>query len=303
MCRGRSMSCSTNSVPSPNAACRLAGATGERLGELAGAVDQADAPTAAAGGRLEHHRVADRLGHGARPRRPWPPRRRCRRRSACRAMRPARGRWTLSPNRASTSGDGPTNVSPAAAQRRGERGVLGEEAVAGVHAVAAGVDARRGPARRCRGRRRPRRPGPPMRTASVARRVCSARSSTSEYTATDVMPSGVGGPGDADGDLTTVGDQHSLQSSHVALSSGVRTLGGATATVIASRTRRTRLGRRPASRRGGDPLVDETTPARPGAASRCPGRTSWNVAQIEARAPTAAVARARSSSISTRPIM
>ena len=68
----------------------------------------------------------------------------------------------------STSGDGPTNVMPASAQRRGERGVLGEEPVAGMDRVGAGLGGElRGPGR-CRGRRRRRR-----RRASGTRRPCA----------------------------------------------------------------------------------------------------------------------------------
>ena len=98
---------------------RLAAAALERLGHVAGAVHGAHAAPAAAGRRLEHHRVADLARRlraassavatalGAARARP-----------GCRATGPARGRATLSPNSASASGDGPTNVMPAAAQRR-----------------------------------------------------------------------------------------------------------------------------------------------------------------------------------------
>ncbi|MFT3855593.1 MAG: hypothetical protein QM733_23120 [Ilumatobacteraceae bacterium] len=44
---------------------RLAGAAGERLGQLAVAVDAADAAATTAGRGLEHHRVADLAGDGA----------------------------------------------------------------------------------------------------------------------------------------------------------------------------------------------------------------------------------------------
>ena len=156
---------------------RLAAAALERLGQLLGAVHGAHAAPAAAGRRLEHHRVADLVGG---------PRRVGRRRHRAGAAGDAPGRRcdaasaraaTLSPNRASVSGRGPMNAMPGRRAALGERGVLGQEPVAGVHAVAAGLDRRRDDGLDVEvggdriGRRRRARGG------SVVTRVCSERSS------------------------------------------------------------------------------------------------------------------------------
>ena len=79
---------------------------------------RAHAAPAAAGRRLQHHRVAELVGDrgrglGARQRRM-----RCRARSERPATGRARAPRTLSPNSASVSGRGPTKARPSARQRR-----------------------------------------------------------------------------------------------------------------------------------------------------------------------------------------
>ncbi len=66
MWRGRATSFSTNTEPSPNAARRLAPAAGEGRGHLVVPATRAHAATAAARGRLQHHRIADRCGSADR---------------------------------------------------------------------------------------------------------------------------------------------------------------------------------------------------------------------------------------------
>ena len=109
---------------------------------LVGSRDGAHAAAAAAGRRLEHHRVAELAGASAA--------------ASADATAPAlpattgmpsdsrqrRGRATLSPNRASVVGRRADEREAGGGAALGERGVLGEEAVAGVDAVAAGRDAR-----------------------------------------------------------------------------------------------------------------------------------------------------------------
>ena len=190
---------------------RFARTAGERLGELASAdTTTADATATAAGGGLEHHRVAER----ARPRR------RPRRRPGDRPVA-AGARWgsratvanararTLSPNSSSTSGGGPTKVRPATAQAEANVGVLREEAVAGVDAVAAGCRPR--PARGVDVEVRSDRRRPALRSARPRwPGGCAATPVDVGVHRDRRHPERVGRPGDADRDLTTVGDQHSM---------------------------------------------------------------------------------------------
>ena len=99
------------------------------------------ADAAAAGGRLEQHRVADRRGRGGR-------RRRGRRAAPVPGSSgtpggsgAARGRVSLSPNALDLRrASGPTNARPAASTAAANVGVLGQEPVAGVDRVGAGVE-------------------------------------------------------------------------------------------------------------------------------------------------------------------
>ena len=116
----------------------------------------------------------------------------------------------MSPNSASASGDGPTNVMPAAAHADGERGVLGEEAVAGVDAVAPvghrgaddGVDVEVGGD----GVGRPADAAHLGGHAGVQRPLVDDRVHGDRLDAEQV-----GRPGDADGDLAAVGDEDAAQ--------------------------------------------------------------------------------------------
>ena len=122
------------------AGARLGGGALERLAALLGVAGDPHALAAAAGARLEQHRVADPLGRRDAPRR----RRRRRRRSRAAIGTPAvvgerACDSILSPIARIAAGGGPMKVTPAAATRLGEVGVLGEEAEAGVDRASAPV--------------------------------------------------------------------------------------------------------------------------------------------------------------------
>ena len=137
MWRGRSTSRSTNSAPSPNAAVASLRHRSNASAIVAGPAHGAHAPPAAAGRRLEHHRVADlarRLGRVVG--------RRHRARRAGHDRDAERAGQLRGPGPCRRTGRAPSGGRPdeREAGRRaalGEGGVLGQEAVAGVDAVAA----------------------------------------------------------------------------------------------------------------------------------------------------------------------
>ena len=158
----------------------------ERLGELLGAVDAADAAAAAAGRRLDHQRVADALGVFERGRRPCRPRRRSTAATGTSACSASSLAPILSPSDRITSGRGPMNTMPRRVAQLGELGALGDESPPDPRRVGAGrgqrlARARRGRGTGCRsrravGRRRGRPPRRPPATNIAARsaRVCRA---------------------------------------------------------------------------------------------------------------------------------
>ena len=112
------------------------------------------AAPAAAGRRLDQHRIADLSAPRPLDRRRPPARRR--RAGSARPQRPQLlGRELVAHRARSTSGDGPDPDQPGGDHRLGERGVLGQEPVAGMHGVGSGARAGRDASWRCRDSSRP----------------------------------------------------------------------------------------------------------------------------------------------------
>ena len=169
MWRGSSMYFSRNIAVVAKARPRLARRALEALAQLAVVVGDAHALAAAAGRRLDHHRIADlardrdrRLGvrdhvevagHG---------------RDAGRARRVS-STAILSPIAAIAAGVGPMKTMPASASAVGEAGLLRQKAVAGMHRLGAG---RAGRPRRCGRSADSSRPPAPARSAPP-RRPCA----------------------------------------------------------------------------------------------------------------------------------
>ena len=184
-------------------AARLAPGRGHGAGEVAGPVHRVHALPAAAGRRLDQHRVADSRGGLCQlvVREPGPSDPGTTGTPAAATVCLAR---ILSPMASIAAAGGPTKTIPACGAGGGERGVLAEEAVAGVDRLRAGRPRRRDHlldrevARRSRsGPSVPRR-GPDVRRACVGSRVHGDRT-------------GSRGPQRADHphrDLAAVGHEH-----------------------------------------------------------------------------------------------
>ena len=212
------ISSSANNVPSPNAEAASDRQRSNSAGQLVGGRDDATAAAAAAGGRLEDQgragtqRVEERVGSSTEIRPACP---------GARARRPARPdarAAALSPNSASTSAPGRRSVTPASAQRAGERRVLAEEAVARVDRVGAGlggdlehaVDVEVGGG-----------PGPAERARHVRLARVERRGIVVGVDGDGPPPQLGGGAEHADRDLPAVGDQQRPRRHRCTIPSGV----------------------------------------------------------------------------------
>ena len=172
--------------------------------DVRGVADDSHAQAAAARGRLQHHRVADRSAAAASDA-DVRTGSRCRGRPAPRRLHQVARVDLVAHLRRSPRRRGPTHTRPASRTGAGELGVLGEEPVAGMNRPA-----RRSPAaledpRRCSGRLG-RAPGP-ISTATSASRT-NGRSRVRVGVHGDGLdPHDPGGPDHSPGDLATVGHQ------------------------------------------------------------------------------------------------
>ena len=186
MCRARATNFSRNTpaLRKLPAASRCTAANDSR--EFLRRIAAAHADAAAAGGALEHHRIADALRRRER-------RRQVRQQVGARQQRQARASCAssravcLRPKSRICAGVGPMKAMPASSHICAKSRVLGQEAVAGMNRLPRRMRARlRGCARRADNFRRP---APARcRCASSASRTCREFSSASEYTATEPMP-------------------------------------------------------------------------------------------------------------------